>query len=191
MELKLIEINEFKKDIYKHYKKMFPRAERKSYKNLKRGYNNKITNFYKIIEKNELVGFIITQNANGDSRYILLDFLAILPIYQCKGFGKQAVKELNKIISEKYLGLFAEVEKAGLGKSEKENEIRERRIEFYEKLGFFNSGIDINLSNVVFSVYVLTSSKKDDDILNNLLIIYNYIWGEKRKHKNFEILTNI
>ena len=170
---------------------MFPRVERKSYKNLKRGYNNEITNFYKIIEKNELVGFIITQNANGDSRYILLDFLAILPIYQCKGFGKQAIKELNKIISEKYLGLFAEVEKAGLGKNEKENDIRRRRIEFYEKLGFVNSEIDINLSNVVFSVYVLSSSKKDDDILNDLLIIYNYIWGEKRKHKNFEILTNI
>ena len=191
MELKLIEINEFKKDIYKHYKNIFPSAERKSYKILKRGYNNKVTNFYKIIEKNKLVGFIITQTANGDSRYVLLDFLAILPIYQCKGFGKQAIKELNKIISEKYYGLFAEVEKAGLGKNEKENDIRRRRIEFYEKLGFVNSEIDINLSNVVFSVYVLSSSKKDDDILNDLLIIYNYIWGEKRKHKNFEILINI
>lgn len=190
MELKLIEINEFKKDVYKQYKKIFPAPERKSYKKLEKGYHNKNAVFYKIIENNSFVGFIITQSVENNS-YILLDYFAILPKYQCKGYGKQAIKELNKIVGKKYQGVLIEVEKLGLGKNEKENELRQRRIEFYEKLGFVNLQLDLNLFNIVFSVYVLPCIEEiqnNDEIINDLLTIYDVVFGEKRRNKYCKIL---
>ena len=190
MELKLIEIKEFKKDVYKQYKKIFPMSERKPYKILEKGYYNKNAVFYKIIEESKLVGFIITQNVENSS-YILLDYFAILPEYQCNGYGKQAIKELNKIVSKKYNGILIEVEKLGLGKNEKENELRQRRIEFYEKLGFVNLQIDLNLFNVIFSVYVLPcieEMQNKHEIIEELLKIYDVVLGEKRRNKYCKIL---
>jgi ribosomal protein S18 acetylase RimI-like enzyme len=190
MELKLIEIDEFKKDVYKQYKKIFPIQERKSYKMLEKGYYNKNAVFYKIIEENNLVGFIITQSVENNL-YVLLDYFAILPEYQCKGYGKQAIKELNKIVSQKYYGIVIEVEKLGLGKNQKENELRQRRIEFYEKLGFVNLQIDLNLFNVVFSIYALRCVdviQDKDEVINNLFKIYDVVLGEKRRNKYCKIL---
>lgn len=44
MELKILEIEQFKKDIYKYYKQLFPLLERKPYGILKRTYNKGICN---------------------------------------------------------------------------------------------------------------------------------------------------
>ena len=40
MELKIVDIKEFKKNIYPEYKKIFPETERKSYRCLKKTYKN-------------------------------------------------------------------------------------------------------------------------------------------------------
>ena len=193
MELKLIEINEFKKDVYKQYKKLFPKAERKTYKTLEKGYYNRNAVFYKIIEDNNFVGFIITQSVE-DKPYILLDYIAILPEYQCNGYGKHAIKELNKIISEKYQGIIIEVEKLGLGKNEKENKIRQRRVDFYKELGAIDLNTDFKLFKIILSLYVLGSGDgigNNDEIINNLESIYNITLGEKRRSKYCKVIKNV
>lgn len=43
MELKESDIKQFKKDVYKYYKKLFPALERKSYRILKKSYSKGTT----------------------------------------------------------------------------------------------------------------------------------------------------
>lgn len=51
LRLVKIDYDEFIKDVYKEYLKLFPKEERKSLENLKQLFTKKLLNFVKIIEK--------------------------------------------------------------------------------------------------------------------------------------------
>lgn len=104
MQLKKIDILEFKKVIYSDYKKIFPSIERKSYRTIKKLYNNNMSDIIGIIQDNELVGFIII-NTIEDNLYAILDYFAILPKYQGKGYGTEAIKLLKEMYKE-YNGIY-------------------------------------------------------------------------------------
>ena len=52
MQLKKIDILEFKKVIYSDYKKIFPSIERKSYRTIKKLYNNNMSDIIGINKYN-------------------------------------------------------------------------------------------------------------------------------------------
>lgn len=153
MKLEILDIKQFKKDIYKYYKKLFPTSERKSYRTIKRAYNNVIMKILGIFDESELVGFMIV-NEIEESKYIQLDFFGIFPKQQSKGYGKRAIMELKNLYSE-YYGIIIEIEKLGLGKNNKENLQRERRAKFYEKLGFVKLKGDLLLYKAMCIRYML------------------------------------
>lgn len=191
MKLKILDIKQFKKDIYKYYKKLFPVLERKSYRTIKRVHNNGIMKILGIFDESELVGFMIV-NELEESKYIQLDYFAILAEYQSKGYGKRAIMELKNLYSECY-GIIIEAEKLGLGKNDKENEIRKRRVKFYEQLGFVKLKHDLELYKVIYSLYVLTCNdiKEDNNrIIEELFKIYKKVFGEKRVNKNCKVLID-
>ena len=49
MYLKKVDIKEFKKVIYPEYKSIFPEVERKDYADIKKSYNNNITDKWMIL----------------------------------------------------------------------------------------------------------------------------------------------
>lgn len=190
MYLKKVDIKEFKKVIYPEYKSIFPEAERKDYADIKKSYNNNITDIIEIIVEEQFAGFFITDFLK-DNPYVLLDFFAILPKYQNKGYGSEAIKLLKEMYKN-YDGIFIEIEKLGNGDNEEENQIRQRRAKFYENLGFHKLGFDIELFTVLFSAYMLPCSKNifsDEDVIKNILEIYNAILGEKKIKKNCKIIS--
>lgn len=189
MYLKKVDIKEFKKVIYPEYKSIFPEVERKDYADIKKSYNNNITDIIEIIVEEQFVGFFITDSLK-DNPYILLDFFAILPKYQNNGYGSEAIKLLKEMYKD-YDGIFIEIEKIGNGDNEKENQIRQRRAKFYENLGFHKLGFDIELFTVLFSAYMLPCSKNifvDEKVIKNILEIYNAILGEEKIKKNCNII---
>lgn len=180
--IKLVNVNidEFKSTIYPEYLKLFPDSERKTYKMIERCVKDNILKIIKILDEENFVGFLII-NILENNKYIILDYLGILPEYQHKGYGTEAIK-LLKESSTSYNGIFIEVEKIGLGLNEKENKIRQKRVEFYERIGFEKLKFDLELYNVVFSLYILkTASIKEEDekIIKEIFKIYNAILGEK------------
>ena len=188
MYLKKVDIKEFKKAIFKEYKKMFPRLERKTYMTLKKSYNHHITDIIEVIEKEQFVGFIIT-NFLKDNPYVQLEYIVILPKYQNKGYGTNAIKLLKELYKD-YGGIFIEIEKAGEGKSEEENQIRQRRAKFYEKLGFHKMGFDLELYKIIYSPYILPCSKNefsDEKAIKYFFEIYNATLGKRRVRKNYKI----
>lgn len=186
MRLEKLEIKDFKLEIYKYYKKIFPLSVRKPYSLLKDSYKRGISCFYKILVDDNCVGFIIV-NFLDSFKCIILDYLAILPKYQSKGYGKGSIKMLSKIYSN--YEICVEVEKEDALK--KDAEIRKRRINFYESNGFKKLNFYLDYYNVIYSIYCLSSGNEidsDDKILDNMMKLYITILGQKCVNKNIKVL---
>ena len=190
MNLINIEIEEFKKEVYPEYIKIFPKEERKELATIEKNYNKKITKLIKICENNQFVGFFII-NTIKNSQYIQLDYFAILEKYQNKGYGTKAI-QLLKSQMEAYDGIFVEIEKLGLGKDKQENLLRERRAKFYETLGFKKLNFALKwFESLILSIYVLPiSSYKDTDekIMENMFQIYISVHGKEKVDRDCKVI---
>ncbi len=182
-----IDINEFRESLYLYYIDIFPEDERKSLDLLKSSYNRGYTKIIKIQNNDILVGFMILNQIKNNG-YAVLDYFAILPQYRNKNFGTRA---LEALINENnnFCGIFAEVEKVGLGIDEKENFLRERRKQFYERLGFEKLHFDLFLFDVVYMPYLFSRTDFDEDfVIDKILDIYKSIAGEERINKNCKFI---
>ena len=191
MELININYEEFKAEIYQKYIEIFPEEERKSLETIEKNYNKNITRFIKIDEEKELIGFCI-MNSIENNRYMQLDYFAILPEHQNKGYGTKAIKELEKVV-QNYDAIFVEIEKLCYGANKEENEIREKRAKFYERLGFHKLDTNLKWFNSLFlSIYYLKLNNNltydEKEILNNIFEIYYKVHGKKKVDENCEII---
>lgn len=189
MKLVSIDIKEFKKDVYADYKKLFPEEERKDFKWLKSSFEKGITIFLKIIVENKFIGFFIA-NIIKDIKCVQLDYFAILPEYQSKGYGTEAIRKLKEEYKD-YYGIFIEIEKVGEGKTLEENEIRQKRANFYERMGFSKMNFDLDLFQVIYSPYILNCGVddiKEENVIEDIWEIYRLIMGEKRLRKNCKVI---
>lgn len=174
-----VDLKRFKEKIYDKYLKLFPISERKPYKLIEKMVNKGITKIWGITDNNIIVGFMIVNKVKNNT-CIHLDYFAIFQEYQSKGYGTKAIKQLvNKY--PKHYKIFIEIEKVGEGKNKQENEIREKRAKFYERLGFSKMNFDIYLYGVTYSAYILNYCNDDlENIKKDIYKIYNEILGNIR-----------
>lgn len=190
MKLKDIDINEFKKEIYSYYLAIFPEDERKSLELLHSSYEKHYTRIIEILYKNEMIGFMIL-NKVKDKGYAVLDYLAILPQYRNNEFGTKALQILLEQERENS-GIFIEIEKVGLGKNKEENLLREKRRKFYEKLGFKKLNFDLFLFDVIYTPYLFSNIKDNEDmIIDEILNIYESVSGKEQIKQNCKIINKL
>lgn len=190
LQIANINIEKFKKIVYPEYLKLFPQEERKALETIEKSFYNGITKIIEIVDNNIFIGFIII-NTLTDNKYIQLDYLAILPQYQNKGYGTQAINLLKKQ-SKEYNGIFVETEKVGLGINEDENKLRAKRARFYEKLGFYKLNFELKwYESLILSPYVFqisTNKNSEDEILKNMLKIYIATHGREKVENSCKIM---
>lgn len=190
VKLKDISIDEFEKELYSYYLDIFPEDERKPLELLHSSYKKHYTRIIKISYKNEMIGFMIL-NKVKDKGYAVLDYLAILPQYRNNKFGTKALQILLEQEKENS-GIFIEIEKVGLGKDVKENLLREKRKNFYEKLGFKKLNFDLFLFDVIYTPYLFSNIQKDEcTIIEEILNIYEVISGKERIKQNCKIMKKL
>lgn len=188
LELKEITIKEFKTDVYKDYCLLFPRNERKGYRIFKKNYRDNILKLYKIEENGVYIGFMIFNHIDG-SKILQFDYFGILPKYQNKGYGRESIRLLKSLMKD-YSCIYGEVEKTDLGSNMEENNLRKRRMKFYEKLGFYKLKYDLELYKVIYTPICLNINGKlsDEEIIENAFKIYTSILGRKNTIKNCKII---
>lgn len=190
MQLVNVDIKQFKEIIYPEYIKIFPKEERKELKTIEQNYDKKITKLIKICEHNQFIGFFII-NTIKNSQYVQLDYFAILPLYQNKGYGTKAIQLLRKQM-EAYDGIFVEIEKLGLGKDKQENLLRERRAKFYENLGFEKLNSELKwFETLILSIYVLpisTHKDNENEILKDMFQIYISVHGKEKVERDCKVI---
>lgn len=175
MELKKVDVKEFQKNLYKEYKKIFPSAERKSLGYIKKLFVRGNLEILEILDEDKIVGFFIT-NILKNNPYVILDYFAIFPENQSKGYGSKAINLLKETYND-YDGIYIEVEKVN---DNEQDGNKQRRIKFYERLGFQYLGYDIDLFNVIFSTYLLPINmvhKSDQYAIDKIIEIYKSIFG--------------
>ncbi len=190
INLKYIDINEFKKEVYTYYLDIFPEDERKPLELIQTSYENGYTKIIKILYKNEMVGFMVL-NKVKDKGYAILDYFAILPQYRNRKFGTKALQILLEQERETS-GVFIEIEKIGLGKDIEENLLREKRENFYKRLGFKKLNFDLLLFDVIYTPYLFSNTKDNEDkIIDEILNIYESISGKERIKQNCKIIEKL
>ena len=123
-------------------------------------------------------------NRIKDKGYVLLDYLAILPQYRNYKIGTKALKILLEQEKENS-GVFIEIEKVGLGKNVEENIVREKRKNFYERIGFKKLNFEVLLSDVIYTPYLFPNIENDEDIsIDEIMNIYESILGKEKVKKN-------
>lgn len=190
MELRNIDIDKFKKEVYSYYLEIFPEDERKPLELIKSSYEKHYTNIIEILYKNEMVGFMILNRVKDDG-YAVLDYLAILPQYRNSKIGTRALQVLLEQ-EKQNKGIFIEIEKVGLGKDKEENLLREKRKNFYEKIGFKKLNFDLLLFDVIYTPYLFSNIKDDEDtIIDEIFDIYESISGKERIRQNCKVTKNL
>lgn len=190
IKLKNITIDEFEKEVYSYYLEIFPEEERKPLALIKSSYEKQYTKIIEILYENKLVGFMIL-NRVKDKGYAVLDYLAILPQYRNCKFGTKALQMLLKQEKETS-GIFIEIEKVGLGKNIEENLEREKRKNFYEKIGFKKLNFDLLLFDVIYDPYLFSNIKEEENIvIDEILNIYESISGKERIKQNCKIIRKL
>lgn len=183
MNLEKISPEEFKKDIYPYYKNLFPENERKPYSLIKKTCTQGIMSIVKITNEDKFIGFCIV-NAVGNNHLALLDYFAVLPEYQNRGYGTKAIKLLQDMYAD-YKGIFVEVESVD-SSNIKDDDIRKRRIKFYEKLEFKRQPFTLKLFEVNYFAYILTMQGvklSTDEVLKEIYEIYIQTIGKDRFKK--------
>lgn len=190
MKLKDISIDKFKKEVYSYYLEIFPEDERKPLELIHSSYEKQYTKIIEILYKNEMVGFMVL-NRVKDKGYAVLDYLAILPQYRNSKFGTKALQILLEQEKENS-GIFIEIEKVGLGKDAEENLLREKRKNFYEKVGFRKLNFDLFLFDVIYTPYLFSNIKDDESmVIDEILNIYESISGKERIKQNCKIIKKL
>lgn len=190
IKLKDIGIDKFEKDVYSYYLEIFPEDERKPLKLIQSSYDKQYTNIIEILYKNKMVGFMLL-NRVKDKGYVVLDYLAILPQYRNNKFGTRALQILLEQERETK-GIFIEIEKVGLGKDTEENLLREKRRNFYEKVGFKKLNFDLLLFDVIYTPYLFSNTNGDENmIIDDIFNIYESISGKERIEQNCKVIKKL
>lgn len=190
IKLKDIGIDKFEKEIYSYYLEIFPEDERKPLKLIQLSYDKQYTNIIEILYKNKMVGFMLL-NRVKDKGYAVLDYLAILPQYRNNKFGTRALQILLEQERETK-GIFIEIEKVGLGKDTEENLLREKRRNFYEKVGFKKLNFDLLLFDVIYTPYLFSNTNGDENmIIDDIFNIYESISGKERIEQNCKVIKKL
>ena len=110
-------------DMWNIYIESFPDNERRTMENHKELLNNELYNIKSIKEDDKIIGFIAWWNIH---EFRFIEHFAIDIRYRNGGYGSRV---LNEFIEENDTNIILEVEPKG-------EELSNRRIGFYERLGF-------------------------------------------------------
>lgn len=179
LNLKNISVKQFEKQFLYDYEKLFPYTERKSIDLLQEIEDKGMLNIIQL-EESQTIGFMICIY-EPNSPYMLLDYFAILPEFQSKGYGSEAIKMLQKKFeNEKYI--LIEIEDIDKAVTEDEKIIRQKRANFYERLQFKKLDFEIDLFSVHLTPYIYYDKYENiekDNLEKVFLELYYKIYGRK------------
>jgi len=123
-------------------------------------------------------------NKNG---YVLISLLAVYEQFRGHGIGSAFLKELSRIYSGKH-GIIVEVEKPENSLNQEERFTRIKRIEFYERAGFYLiSNIDYAIWDVpmhlMVRLYPSSMQPANERVGQIMYEIYLELMGEQYIHK--------
>ena len=144
----------------------FPPEERIPIRVLNLLARKKNVNFNEWYDNREFCGITYTIESK---KMVFLLYFAVKEQQRSKGYGSRIIEELKRIAGDREIIL--NVEKPD--QSAENNAQRERRIAFYERNGFYQSGFDLRIEGMdyfVFSTNAVPNKVEFNDILKKYRI---------------------
>ena len=124
---------------------------------------------------------------NNENSYVLISLLAVIEEYRGQGIGSAFMERLRLMYNDKQ-ALLVEVERPDQAETQEEGNSRRRRIEFYEKAGFYLiEGVDYSIWDIPMHLMALSlvASKEtiNQEIRRTMYELYLNLMGEALMHK--------
>ncbi len=161
---------------HEHMKEDFPAAELKPLEMIEKGIEKGYYRFLGLSDGDEVIGYtglIFCEDA------CLVDYLATMPERRNRGAGRDLIRCLkNDFKDTEYV--IVEVETPACGSDEAERKLRQRRMNFYLRNGFRDTGMDVSVFGVRFRLLELPHGTPHDgqEILTRYMNIYRYVLPE-------------
>lgn len=153
------------------YKSAFPRLERKSLMLIKRKVREGLSQILAVKdEADNFCGLMITAVLED---IMLLDYFAVVEEVRGKSIGSQALNALLKSFGERYR-IFLEIELP-----DGEDDLKNRRKNFYLRNGFKPSGIEVILCSVPMELLYHTKKVSFEEYHR----LYREVFGDKLAQK--------
>lgn len=136
-----------------HMTRDFPPDELKPLDLLERLIEAGINTVWGCFRGGELAGYFVL-GRRGESRMVLLDYLAVVPALRGTGCGSAILREVRKLLPEGCY-LLIESEWPEAAEDEAERRVRQRRIGFYQRCGGVLSALRVWLFRVDYSVLTI------------------------------------
>lgn len=190
--IRAIKLPEFK-NIYKRIEADFMEGQYAPYEILRQQLQKGTQKGFILLQDQREAAYAICTEARQND-FVLLSLLAVYQEFRGCGLGSAFLDELKKLYSTKS-GLIVEVEKSEDALSNQEKTIRERRIQFYHKAGFYLvSNIDYSIWDISMELMVLpqlvSKQKINKEIGQIIYQIYFELLGEEFIHKLNIVMLN-
>lgn len=131
-------------------------------------------------EAGQIIGYATIWKHHGNSAY-LLDYLGVPAHLRNKGIGKNILKNLKKVVialeQNHNICLILEAETPFDNDTSEENELRKRRISFYERNGWIKM-YEMATCGLRFNAMTYGEIPAD---LDNIKLEHKLVYGEKRQ----------
>ncbi len=173
-------------EIYKHIKKDFAPDEYPPYEVLYQQIQKGAQEGMTLYKDEQDVAYAICAGSNPNG-FVLISLLAVYEQLRGQGIGSTFLSELRNRYSHKS-GIIVEVEKPEESSSKEERDYRKKRIEFYEKAGFYLiPNINYSIWDVPMHLMAMplsVSIESISDIIGIIIYeIYLQLMGKRYIHK--------
>jgi GNAT superfamily N-acetyltransferase len=168
-------------DIFDKIKHDFAQGEYAPYEVLHSQIQNGVQRGFIFVHGDQDVAYSIC--AEGQKYpYVLISLFAVYKEFRQSGYGSIFLEEIKKLYSDK-AAIIAEVEKPEEAKNKKEKNIRTKRMEFYQKAGFYPvPEIDYSIWHVPMHLMLLSPKAKqisNKELGEAIYDIYFKLMGER------------
>jgi len=161
--------------VYRRWmKKDFPPDELKPLRMIKKSLKNNAYLCIGLFDGETLCGYAYFVVNRAEACSYLLDYFAIESSRRGKGLGSQFLSMLKEITAEAEYFL-CESENPDYSKDEKECSLMQRRINFYLRSGFTDTGVTVKLFGVEYRILEFIKTHDSSDVRKSYDSIYRSI----------------
>ena len=164
-----------------HMHRDFPENEIKPWNIALELYRRGIYEMLQILSDGIMVGYVWMVCPSGEAA--LIDYLAVLPEYRSEGYGSRILKALVERYRLRGMELLLESEYPD---EAPDRAMAIRRLGFYKRAGFKNSGVEVRLFGVHFCILTFG---KEGNARQKMEHLYRAMFPERLYRHAVEFLT--
>ena len=177
MQIKIMDIDEIREIYYTNMVYEFPEEELKPFSSIDRLLQRDMYLCYGLYDGDQLQGYAFLVREEGNA-HLLLDYYVVLSEYRDRGMGTRFMTMLREAC-QGYSSILVEVENPDFAQNDEELAAQKRRVSFYERNGYVDTGIRANLFDAEYRILQRKLTEGvDQEVFAGLDSLYRAMLGD-------------